>query len=191
MSERHPAEETRELIDAWNRGDRSAFDALIERSRSGISRRLSLIAGRAPGQTDDVDDLMQKVLTVAWRRFPEFEYRFRGSFDAWLKSIADFVVREFLDRRRIRLRKIQRIDDVAATDLPKASTTPSESANRAEAARAILDGMSVLSNDDQALVSARIIDGHSIATIAALQGISKTEAFRRLRQAMAKLRRGL
>jgi len=52
---------------------------------------------------DDAEDLVQEVLVVVVRRFPDFEHNGRtGAFRAWLRMIAVNVSRDFWKARRLR-----------------------------------------------------------------------------------------
>jgi RNA polymerase sigma-70 factor (ECF subfamily) len=52
---------------------------------------------------DDADDLVQEVLVVVVRRFPEFRHNTRtGAFRAWLRTITLNVCRDFWKANRIR-----------------------------------------------------------------------------------------
>jgi RNA polymerase sigma-70 factor, ECF subfamily len=76
---------------AWNR----LFDLYTPLIRNWLKRH---------GVNDrDSDDLIQEVLTVVIRRYPEFQHNERtGAFRAWLKSIAFNVSRDFWKANRIR-----------------------------------------------------------------------------------------
>lgn len=64
---------------AARHGDRDAADRLLAAARPRLTR-MALAFGAAP---DDVPDLVQDVLIVAWRRLEDFDPA-RGSFIAWL-----------------------------------------------------------------------------------------------------------
>jgi len=54
-------------------------------------------------QDNDADDLIQEVLTVVLRRFPDFKHNQRaGAFRAWLRSITINCARDFWKAKRIR-----------------------------------------------------------------------------------------
>ncbi|MCE9534402.1 MAG: sigma-70 family RNA polymerase sigma factor [Planctomycetes bacterium] len=54
-------------------------------------------------QDSDADDLVQEVLTVVLRRFPDFKHNQRaGAFRAWLRSITLNCTRDFWKANRIR-----------------------------------------------------------------------------------------
>jgi RNA polymerase sigma-70 factor (ECF subfamily) len=77
--------------DAWNR--------LVELYTPLIRRWLARVGVR-PG---DGEDLVQDVLAVVVRRFPEFQHNQRtGAFRAWLRAIAVNCARDFWKSNRLR-----------------------------------------------------------------------------------------
>lgn len=89
----------------------SLLDRLSENADSGAWDRLAavyspLIRGwlrKHDIRTDDADDLVQEVLVVVIRRFPEFRHNTRpGAFRAWLRAITLNVCRDFWKANRIR-----------------------------------------------------------------------------------------
>jgi RNA polymerase sigma-70 factor (ECF subfamily) len=71
-----------ELLDAAKRGDRDAFQRLVEPYR----RKLQLHCYRMLGSPQDAEDLVQETLLRAWRGLGGFEGR--SSFRTWLYRIA-------------------------------------------------------------------------------------------------------
>lgn len=54
-------------------------------------------------RSDDADDLVQEVLVIVVRRFPEFRHNARaGAFRAWLRAIALNCCRDFWKSNRLR-----------------------------------------------------------------------------------------
>jgi RNA polymerase sigma-70 factor (ECF subfamily) len=70
------------LVAAARRGDRDAFEALVEPLRRG----LHLHCYRMMGSLADADDMVQESLLKAWRRIDTFGHR--APFQAWLYKIA-------------------------------------------------------------------------------------------------------
>jgi DNA-directed RNA polymerase specialized sigma24 family protein len=65
---------------------------------------LSAWMARAGVPASDVDDLAQDVLFVVVRRITEFEWRGRGAFRAWLRTILANEVRDYFRGQKYRLR---------------------------------------------------------------------------------------
>ena len=71
-----------ELIEAFKRGDRGAFDALVLRHQQNI-RSLML---RSVSSSEDADDLAQEVFVTAFRKLKKF--RGDAAFSTWLYRVA-------------------------------------------------------------------------------------------------------
>lgn len=100
------------LVADAQRGDPSAFDALVDR----YSPRLYAFVWRLAGPRD-AEDLVQDVFLRIVRSIGDYDHRDR--FDAWVFRIALNVVR---DRAR-RLKHAPRVSDVDANDLLEAPET--------------------------------------------------------------------
>ncbi len=70
------------LVRACQRGDREAFDHLVERYQRGIYR----LCYRYVNDHDDANDLAQEAFLKAWRAIGRF--RGESSFSTWLYRIA-------------------------------------------------------------------------------------------------------
>jgi len=71
------------LVEAARGGDRKAFDELDRGCRGGITR---VLRSRGVHRAEDVADLTQEVLIVAWQRLPQLRDPTR--FKSWLWVIA-------------------------------------------------------------------------------------------------------
>ncbi len=83
-----------ELVRQWQRGDRSAFPALVRRWQQPVARFLAHLVGRS----DLVQDLCQEVFLRAYDAGPR--YRPTAAFSTWLYRIALNVARDAGRRRR-------------------------------------------------------------------------------------------
>src|SRR5512143_2360312 len=90
------------LVLACQRGDREAFDRLVERYQRGIYR----LCYRYVNDHEDANDLAQEAFLKAWRAIG----RFRGdsSFATWLYRIA---VNACLNHRALRRPPAQELSD--------------------------------------------------------------------------------
>ena len=83
-----------ELVRRAQRGDRFAFERLVERHQD----RLLTLAARVLGSPDDAADAVQEALLRAWLALPRFR---RGSlFSTWLYRICVNAAHDQRDRRR-------------------------------------------------------------------------------------------
>ena len=83
------------LVRRAQRGDRFAFEALVERHQS----RLFTLAARVLGSRQDAEDAVQEALVRAWLALP----RFRGDarFSTWLYRICLNASHDVRGRRRV------------------------------------------------------------------------------------------
>jgi RNA polymerase sigma-70 factor (ECF subfamily) len=87
------------LLARLHESDSQAWDRLVELYTPLIRRWLGHVGVR----TSDGDDLVQEVLAVVVRRFPDFEHNQRtGAFRAWLRAIAVNCARDFWKANRLR-----------------------------------------------------------------------------------------
>jgi RNA polymerase sigma-70 factor (ECF subfamily) len=88
-----------EVLQAAQGGDRSAFEALVERHR----RELQLHCYRMLGSLEDAEDLVQETFLRAWRRLASVRSSDRASLRSWLYRIATNAC---LDSLRTRPRRL-------------------------------------------------------------------------------------
>jgi len=83
-----------DLIRRWQRGDATAFEAIVRRWQQPMGRFLFRLAGRA----ELANDLCQEVFLRVYRAGPR--YRDNGAFSTWLYRIALNVARDAARRSR-------------------------------------------------------------------------------------------
>ena len=131
-----------ELIRLSRSGDWNAFEALLERYRTLLSRTAFL----TKRDRDTAQDVVQEALVQTWRDLPS--YRPQGSFKAWMVTI-------LLNKARKHYRRI-RVETVAleeAVEAPENSDGPEETMESEEEAhrlRLVIESLS--SNHREALV---------------------------------------
>ena len=87
------------LLARMHDSDSEAWGRLVELYTPLIRRWLGQVGVRM----NDGDDLVQDVLAVVVRRFPEFKHNQRtGAFRAWLRAIAVNCARDFWKSNRLR-----------------------------------------------------------------------------------------
>jgi RNA polymerase sigma-70 factor, ECF subfamily len=85
------------LVRRAQRGDRFAFETLVERHQS----RLFTLAGRVLGSRQDAEDAVQEALVRAWLALPRF--RRDARFSTWLYRICLNAAHDVRARTRLRL----------------------------------------------------------------------------------------
>ncbi|MBZ4422382.1 sigma-70 family RNA polymerase sigma factor [Myxococcus sp. RHSTA-1-4] len=95
------------------RGETSAYSELYRRSRPMVAR---LVAGFAPLDPDEVEDVIQETFVRAFRALPRLKEA--GAFEAWLLSIARNRARTRLERKA----STRRLEDDVAD--PEPETVP-------------------------------------------------------------------
>ena len=106
-----PREAEREAIEASRRGEREAFDRLVERYQRDIYR----LCYRYVNDHEDANDLAQEVFLKAWRGISRF--RGESSFSTWLYRIA---VNACLNFRALRRPTTQELPEALADPVPGA-----------------------------------------------------------------------
>jgi RNA polymerase sigma-70 factor (ECF subfamily) len=90
-----PREAEAKAIEACRRGEREAFDRLVERYQRDVYR----LCYRYVNDHEDANDLAQEVFLKAWRAISRF--RGESSFTTWLYRIAVNSCLNFRARRRL------------------------------------------------------------------------------------------
>ncbi len=106
-----PREAEREAIEACRRGEREAFDRLVERYQRDIYR----LCYRYVNDHEDANDLAQEVFIKAWRAIGRF--RGESSFSTWLYRIA---VNSCLNFRALRRPVMQELPETLVDPVPGA-----------------------------------------------------------------------
>jgi RNA polymerase sigma-70 factor, ECF subfamily len=173
---------TSDLVQAAQRGDRAAFEALVQARLDEVYRTAMAILGNPA----DASDATQDAFVSAWRSITSLQNPSR--FDAWLGRITINACRMSL-RRRARIREIPIADVDAALPL----MTPSD----LDPAMAVIEAATFdraferLSIDDRALLVLRYRDELGIDEIAARLGVPGGTVKSRLHRARGALERNL
>ena len=85
-----------DLIERCRRGDRAAFDELVVQEQ----HRITGLAYRITRSREDLDDLVQDIFFLVYRKIRTF--RFESRFSTWLTRIAVNECLKALRRRRLR-----------------------------------------------------------------------------------------
>jgi len=169
-----------QLIEAAGRGDREAFDAIVQLRLDTVYRTAFTILGHEA----DAQDATQETFVAAWRNLPSL--RDVDRFDAWLGRITINACRMAL-RRRAGVREI-------SIDLPEVREPSSGGAGTgATAAEAeVFDrAFARLSVDDRAILVLHHHQELGIAEIGDRLGVPKGTVKSRLHRARRALERAL
>ena len=152
----------RGLRDAVLAGDQEAWRELYSRHFRAL---YAFVYWRTTGDREETDDVIQECWLVAVRRIARFDPE-RGSFEAWLRGIAENVLR---NRRRSAARRQseQRYD----TEPAAAEETPR--AERRELLERIAAALAILPGNYQYVLRAKYAEEQSVAEIA--KGLRLTE----------------
>lgn len=157
-----------DVIEACRRGDRSALDRVFRMHAEVLERLLARIVGPRA----DVEDLLQETFVAAMQAFPQF--RGEASVRSWLHRIAINVAHKEL--RKPRHRREAMLDDEAPAQAPSASDQLAET----QLAARLYTHLDKLEARKRIAIVLHVIEGYSVAEIAALTGASQTATKSRL-----------
>lgn len=167
-----------ELVEAARAGDRRAFDKLDRASRGGIER---VLRSRGVNRAEDVADLTQEVLIVAWQRLAQL--RDPARFRPWLWVIA----------RRVAGAHAQRLgqnDPEELSDKESEAAGPDVVVELGELSELVTTAITGLSQRDQVALSLMSI-GFQPVDIAAAMDVSPNTAKQIAKRARDRLREQL
>jgi RNA polymerase sigma-70 factor (ECF subfamily) len=171
-------EDDRQAVLACQRGERGAFDRLVERYQRDVYR----LCYRYVNDHDDADDLAQEVFLRAYRAIGRF--RGDGAFSTWLYRIAVNACLNFRSARRPR-----------AQELPDALADPSAGAGERmveqERSRRVREAVSRLPEKQRATVILKVYHDLSHEEVAGVLGASVGTVKANLFHALANLRRAV
>ncbi len=169
------------LVEAFQRGEESAFTALVIKYRETVYR----LARRLLGSHEDGADITQEVFLRAYRALPRFDGR--AHLRTWLYRI---TVNLCLDHQARRRHLWVELEEGTAEAPPQAE--PAARAQAAATARAIARAVAALPPRQRATVALRLYQDLPYAEIAQILGCSEGTvkatmfaALRRLRAALA------
>ena len=178
-----PDDFERALIERARRGDRQAFDRLVERHLDRAWR----VVWRILRHTEDTEDVVQEVFLAAWRSFDS--YRGDALFSTWLHRIAVTRALNHLDRAAEKVRRASRsvemAEDARWTD---PAPSPLQSLAAAELAERLARCLEKLPAAWRAVVSLRDAEEMPYDRIAEALGIALGTVRSRLARARLALK---
>jgi RNA polymerase sigma-70 factor (ECF subfamily) len=164
-----------QLITAAIEGDRAALAQLLLLHYDALHVHVDMrILPEVQGLIR-AEDILQQTFVRAAQAIASFEDRHEGAFRAWLKTIANNLVRDANKRRR-RERREGAFDSSVSPRLNRlmgALTSPSRRAAHGENVRSMKEAMVHLPDDQQDVLRRRYLLGQSLDQIAAATGRSK------------------
>ena len=149
------------LIDRSQRGDLSAFNALVE----CYQRQVYNLCLRLLASAEAAEDATQEAFIAAYRRIDSFR---GGSFRAWLLRIAANA--SYDELRRQRRRPAASLEAAMATggaaEAPSPAAGPEDEALRLELGAHLQEGLATLPPDQRLAVILRDVQGLSYEEVA-------------------------
>jgi RNA polymerase sigma-70 factor (ECF subfamily) len=180
-----------EALEACRRGERAAFDVLVERHH----RRVFRLCVRLLSDEEGALDAAQETFVKAWRALARFEGG--ALFTTWLTRIAINTCRNELRRRgtkkHARPRSLE--EPVPGTDVVRGDTLaaptrpPWEEARGRELRAAFEEVLAALDPEDREVLLLKEVEGLSYEDMAEVLGIPTGTVRSRLHRARAEVRR--
>lgn len=171
------------LIERARRGERQAFDRLVERH---LERTWRVVWGIVR-QREDAEDVVQEVFLAAWRSFGS--YRGEARFSTWLHRIAVTRSLNHLDRAAERVRRasdpVEASDDARWTD---PAPSPLQELAATELSQRLTRCLEKLPGAWRAVISLRDAEELSYESIAEALGIALGTVRSRLARARIALK---
>jgi RNA polymerase sigma-70 factor (ECF subfamily) len=173
-----------DLVERWQSGDQSAFEALIRRHE----RRVFGLLMRMLGNRQDAEDVAQEAFLSLHRHGHRFRYQARFStFVFRVAANAALNRRRTLGRKNARIRQL-RLRQEAGTDLPTTPRDPESQTAGAEIQIQVQDALSRLPEDLRMATVLYDIEGLSYREIATVLKIPEGTVKSRIHRARSALR---
>jgi RNA polymerase sigma-70 factor (ECF subfamily) len=161
---------TFDALEAIRGGDPDAMDRIVNEYAPGLERYLRAKLGRRSRREDDTQGAAQEVWLRACRNLSHFEYRGKGSFWRYLKTIA----KNLILKKRGRSEPLD-VDEVA--DLSESASSPVRFAIAEEELARFEAAIQQLAERERAALLLRLQD-ETYAAIATKCGYSSLDAAR-------------
>jgi RNA polymerase sigma factor (sigma-70 family) len=170
-----------ELVTRAAKGDREAFNELVDLHVADLHRLALVVAG-----PDRADDVTQDAFLTAWQELPRL--RDPGRFVPWLRRI---LVNRARDLQRGDRRRPQVLDLAAASAVAERRSGWADPALDVDQLTDLHGALAGLSVDQRAVVGLHYLTDLALADVAATLGIPVGTAKSRLNAALIVLRRRL
>ena len=149
-----------DLATRAQKGDRAAFDALLEKCRDRLESYVRSRIGNHLQTHLQIEDAIQETCARAFESITRFQWEGYHSFLRWLKTITDRVILEAV--RRQKKGAALRLD----RELIASNSTPSKALRRNERFDRLESSLNSLSPDYREVVILALIEGRQIKDIA-------------------------
>ncbi|HMA34284.1 MAG TPA: sigma factor-like helix-turn-helix DNA-binding protein [Chloroflexia bacterium] len=165
-------------------GDLAARDALYWLMEPRIRRRVALVlwwAERTPNGWVDVDDAGQQIFLIFCDLLGGWQPA-RGSFSAYIRAVLPYRLRHYVGRqlRPGEVSLVAGLEDVPDADPGYLLPPEPDIADGYAGAAAADEWLATLPVDTRRLVVLHVLEGQTIAAAAAVLGVSRRTAWRRL-----------
>ena len=181
-------QEEQELIERTTRGDKAAFEALVEENQ----KRVYNLALKLTGDENDALDLSQDAFVKAYLNLGSF--RGDSRFSVWIYRLTYNCCIDFIRKKRrtqqVSITYIGENGDSADLEIPDMRMNPENEVERRQLRRAIDEGIGQLSEEHRRIFLLREIAGMTYEEIALTLHISEGTVKSRLsraRQSLAKI----
>ena len=166
-----------ELIRRSQAGDWSAFELLVERYRTVLTRTAYLMTR----DRESVQDVMQEALVQVWRDLPS--YRSIGSFKSWMLRILVNKARKHYRRKQVPTVALE-----SAAEVPENSEGLQETIEREEEARRLRQALELLTVDHRQALVLRYYNELTVPEVAKVLGCREGTVKSRLSRSLGRLR---
>ena len=181
---KHETDDDRDIVERCVRGDREAFDILVEK----YYKKIYNLAYRFVGDSEEANDLAQEVFTAAYQNLKKF--RGDAKFSTWLFQIATNRGKnrfKYLKRRGYFANRGQSNGEDERESLERAipdlTTNPETLLAGKQIQKIVQDAINDLDPDHKEIVILRDIEGFSYEEIAQMLGLPEGTTKSRLHRA--------
>jgi RNA polymerase sigma-70 factor, ECF subfamily len=173
-----------ELVEAFQRGELDAFDALVLR----WDRKIQGAIYRILGTEEDARDLCQEAFLKAYRALPGFKGEAR--FSSWLYQIALNLCRDRMRRRKGRT--FVSLDDLGEADFaPPAGPSALDLVEARDLSRTVAAAVATLPEDQREVIVLKEYQDLTFLQIAEILGLPPSTVKTRLYRGLTQLKQRL
>lgn len=154
------SENSRELVERAERGERAAFDELVDRHKGRIEALIQTRLGKALRTDVSLHDVMQDTLLKAFVAIDGFRWHDEDSFMRWIGTIAENVMRSAARRhQRARTAKLD-------SNHPGQDDSPGRTLEREERFDRLQQALELLDPDSRKVIVLARIQGLPVKDVA-------------------------